>query len=182
MKHINHSETPDRPGPESTPSQERVRPRISMTFLQGKIMKSALFLLAAAFCIGMYLLANKKTELADGANKFVPAVNNHALQVEVLDGAGSMKVAQQATNFLRARGYDVVEMKKNNGGLEDRSIILDRSGHSDEARKLATVLGIPQDKVFQKPDRTLYLDMTIVVGKDYSRLNPFQSSTERTNH
>ena len=93
-----------------------------------------------------------------------------------------MRAAQHMTNTLRALGYDVVEMKKNNGEFEERTFIFDRSGNLDAAKKLATILGVPQDKVFQKIDRTLYLDMTVVLGKDYSRLKAFQSSTERMIH
>jgi hypothetical protein len=73
-------------------------------------------------------------------------------------------------------------MKRNNGEIEERTFILDRSGNLDAARKLATVLGVSQDKVFQKIDRTLYLDITVVMGKDYSRLKAFQSSNERNIH
>jgi len=109
-------------------------------------------------------------------------VNSRSLEVEVLDGAGSMRAAQQMTNILRAQGYDVVEMKRNNGEIEDRTFIFDRSGNLDAARKLATSLGVSQDKVFQKIDRTLYLDITVVMGKDYSRLKSFQLSPERNIH
>ena len=73
-------------------------------------------------------------------------------------------------------------MKKNNSGIEERTFIFDRSGNLDAARKLATMLGVSQDKVFQKIDRTLYLDITVVMGKDYSRLKAFQSSNERNIH
>ena len=90
-----------------------------------------------------------------------------------------MRAAQQLTNVLREQGYDVVEMKRNNGEVEERTLILDRSGNLDAARKLAATLGISQDKVYQKIDRTRYLDLTIVMGKDFSRLKAFQSSNER---
>jgi len=59
---------------------------------------------------------------------------------------------------------------------------LDRRGNLDAARKLATILGISQDKVYQKIDRSLYLDITIVIGKDYPRLKVFQLPTERNKH
>jgi hypothetical protein len=73
-------------------------------------------------------------------------------------------------------------MKKSYDDVEERTFIFDRSGNLDAARKLASILGISQDKVFQKIDRTLYLDITVVMGKDYSRLKSFQLSTERNIH
>jgi hypothetical protein len=99
-----------------------------------------------------------------------------------LDGAGSMKVAQYVTNILRSKGYDVVEMKRNNDGIIERTYVIDRSGNLEVARKLAETLGIATDKVFQKIDRNLYLDVTVVVGKDFPKLKVFQAFNERSKH
>jgi hypothetical protein len=182
MKQADHSDTTDRPGLESSASRPHVLQRSLKTVVHGKMMKGARVILCAAFFIGIYVLANKRSQVNSEAHDTIPVANNPSLQVEVLDGAGSMKAAQHMTDFLRARGYDVVELKKNNSGIEERTFLFDRSGHREAARKLAAVLGVPPDKVFQKIDRTLYLDITVVMGKDYSRLNAFQSSTERTIH
>jgi hypothetical protein len=146
------------------------------------MMKGVLIVISIAFSITIYVLANRTNRAGNENREFVPIVNSKSLEVEVLDGAGSMRAAQQMTNAIRAQGYDVVEMKKNNGEIEERTFLIDRSGNLDAARKLATALGVPQDKVFQKIDRNLYLDITVVMGKDYSHLKVFQSSTERNIH
>ena len=182
MKQANHSDTTARPGLESSTSDERVSKSHRMTPLHRKMMQGTLIILSVALFITIYVLANKRNHMTGEGNEFIPAVNNKSLEVEVLDGAGSMKAAQQLTDILRAQGYDVVEMKKNNSGIEERTFLFDRSGDFDAAKKLASILGVPQDKVFQKIDRTLYLDITIVLGKDYSRLKAFQLSTERNIH
>ena len=182
MKQAEHSDTTVHPDLESSASSERVRKSDRLIALRGKLMKGTLIVLSVAFFIILYVLANRKSYTNGENGEFIPVVNNKSLEVEVLDGAGSMKAAQQMTNLLRAQGYDVVEMKRNNGEIEERTFIFDRSGNIDAAKKLATMLGIPQDKVFQKIDRTLYLDITVVMGKDYSRLKAFQSSTERNIH
>jgi hypothetical protein len=145
-------------------------------------MKATFVLLSVAFFITLYVLANRRNYTNGEVGEFIPTVNSRSLEVEVLDGAGNMRAAQQMTNILRAQGYDVVEMKKNYDDVEERTFIFDRSGNLDAARKLATILGISQDKVFQKIDRTLYLDITVVMGKDYSRLKSFQLSPERNIH
>jgi hypothetical protein len=62
----------------------------------------------------------------------------------------------------------------------ERTYVVDRSGNLEAARKLATILGIAQDKVFQKIDRNLYLDVTVMVGKDFSQLKVFQALNERS--
>ena len=182
MKQAEHSDTTVHPDVESSASSKRVRKSNQLTALSGKAMKGTLVILSVAFFITIYVLANRNSHNNGKNNEFIPVVNSRLFEVEVLDGAGNMRAAQQMTNILRAQGYDVVEMKKNNSGVEERTFIFDRSGNLDAARKLATVLGVSQDKVFQKIDRTLYLDITVVMGKDYPRLKVFQSSTERNIH
>ena len=182
MKQLDHSDAPARPSVETAASRERIRKNFLLRFLHGKAMRVLLLLLTVALCIVIYVLANKPDPAKSEAGRFSPPVDGASLQVEVLDGAGNMKAAQRVTNFLRARGYDVVEMKKNSEGIEERSIIIDRSGNLEAAKKMASSMGIPPDKVFQKVDRTLYLDITFVLGKDYSRLTAFQSLPERTKH
>jgi hypothetical protein len=182
MKQAEHSDTTVHQDVESSTSSERVRKSNQLTALRGKAMNGTLVILSVAFFITIYVLANRNSHTSGENNEFIPVVNSRLLEVEVLDGAGNMRAAQQMTNILRVQGYDVVEMKKNNSGVEERTFIFDRSGNLDAARKLATVLGVSQDKVFQKIDRTLYLDITVVMGKDYSRLKVFQPSTERNIH
>ncbi len=182
MKQDEHSDTTVHQDVESSAPSEHVRKSNRLTALHGKLMKGTLIVLSVAFFITIYVLANRNSHTSNKNNEFIPVVNGRSLEVEVLDGAGSMNAAQRITNILRVQGYDVVEMKKNNSGIEERTFIFDRSGNLDAARKLATMLGISQDKVFQKIDRTLYLDITVVMGKDYSQLKAFQSSNERNIH
>jgi hypothetical protein len=182
MKQAEHSDTPIHTDLGSTASSERVRKILRMTTFHGKMMKGTLTILSVAFLISIYVLANRKSRTSGEDGEFIPVVYTRSLEVEVLDGAGSMRAAQRLTNVLRAQGYDVVEMKRNNGGVEERTFIFDRTGNLDAARKLATVIGVPQEKVFQKIDHTLYLDITVVLGKDYSQLKVFQSPIERNSH
>ena len=182
MKQATHSDTTVRPDLESSASSEIVSKSHRPSALRGKLMKGTLIVLSVALSITVYVLANRRNRVNGEAGEFIPAVNSRSLEVEVLDGAGSMRAAQHMTNILRAQGYDVVEMKKYNDEDEERTIIFDRSGNVDAARKLAALLGVSPDKVFQKIDRTLYLDITVVMGKDYSRLKSFQLSTERNIH
>jgi hypothetical protein len=182
MKHVEHSTTTVHPDLDTSASSERAHQSHRMTEWRGKFIKGMLTVFSVACIISVYVLANRTNDTKSEESEFIPAVNNQSLEVEVLDGAGSMRAAQHMTNILRAYGYDVVEMKRNSNGIEERSFLFDRSGNIDAARKLATILGIPQDKVFQKIDRNVYLDITVVLGKDYSRLKAFQSSNERNLH
>jgi len=135
--------------------------------------------LALALIVTVYILAHRSFSNQSPSVDPLPSSTSQPIEVEVLDGVGNIKVTQYVTNMLRMQGYDVVEMKRNNDGIVERTFVLDRSGNLEAARKLATILGIAQDKVFQKIDRNLYLDVTVIVGKDYSRLKVFQGLNER---
>ena len=182
MKHTDHSDTPHITDLESSGTRESLHKNHRWTALHGRIVKGILALVGVALFITIYVLANRRSLTISEENDAAATVASRSLEVEVLDGAGNMRAAQHMTNTLRALGYDVVEMKRNNAEMEERTFIFDRSGNLDAAKKLATILGIPQDKVYQKIDRTLYLDMTVVLGKDYSHLKAFQSSPERIIH
>jgi hypothetical protein len=140
----------------------------------------ALFLVGAL--IALYLLANENFSNRASDPYPVPEPVGRRLDVEVLDGVGNARIAQRVTDYLRAQGYDVVEMKKSIDGVADRSFVLDRAGDLDAAKRVAAALGIPADKVYQKIDRNLYLDVTVTVGKDFSKLKAFRSSLQRSTH
>jgi len=144
-----------------------------------KLMKWVFGLFSLALIVTVYILAHKSFSNHSAAADPLPSSTDRVLEVEVLDGVGNIKIAQYVTNVLRSQGYDVVEMKKNDDGIIERTYVVDRSGNLEAARKLATALGVAQDKVFQKVDRNLYLDVTVTVGKDYSRLKMFQGLNER---
>jgi hypothetical protein len=147
-----------------------------------KLTMSVIGLAGLACIVTVYVLAHRSFSNSSIESEVLPSIQEKALEVEVLDGAGNMKAAQYVTNVLRVKGYDVVEMKRNLEGSVERTYIMDRSGNLEAARTLAEKLGISQDKVFQKIDRHLYLDITVVVGTDFSRLKVFQVSSERSKH
>ncbi len=179
MKREELPHTATQGGGASIPADEAesgdVRPRKIALRLGG-----AVFLIAAL--VLLILLANKNVSSRKSDPYPVPEPASHHLDVEVLDGVGNMRIAQKATDYLRAQGYDVVEMKKNLEGVADRSFVLDRSGNFDAAVKVAVALGIPPNKVFQKIDRNLYLDVSVTIGKDFATLKAFQSYRQRSAH
>lgn len=86
-------------------------------------------------------------------------------RVEVLNGAGIDGLARRATDSLRGLGFDVVYY--GNAGSFDReaSVVLDRVGASERALAVARALGIPN--VRSEPDPSLYLDVTVMLGRDW---------------
>jgi hypothetical protein len=177
MKHTTTPRTAVQIEPAEIPRKPQTR-----TVRSTRLFKGIAVIFSLALIVTVYVLAHRSFSNRTAPVESPILTNDQVLQVEVLDGAGNMKVAQYVTNVLRSHGYDVVEMKKNNDGIIERTYVVDRSGNLESIRKLASSLGIAPDKVFQKINRNLYLDVTVVVGKDYSRLKIFQVLNERKNH
>ncbi len=97
----------------------------------------------------------------------------HTIQLDVLNGTGETKLAQRLTDFLRSRGFDVVEMGNYAGDLEN-TLVIDRTGNKEAAVRVAQSLGVPEEKVVRQIDKTLYLDVSVYIGKDYRSLAPFK--------
>jgi len=95
------------------------------------------------------------------------------IQLDVLNGVGEAKLAQRMTDFLRSRGFDVVEIGNYREELE-RTLVIDRTGNSQAAIQVAKSLGVPLEQVIQRIDKTLYLDVSVFIGKDYPSLQPFK--------
>lgn len=91
------------------------------------------------------------------------------VRVEVLNGGGYAGAAREATEALRESGFDVVYFG-NAGADRDSSVVLDRMGELDPARTVADALSIRN--VRSEPDSNLYLDVSVVLGRDWQPLRP----------
>lgn len=96
------------------------------------------------------------------------------IQVEVRNGAGVDKLAAKTTQYLRERGFDVVDVGNYETFEQERSIVVDRVGDPEAARKVAEALGLPPERVTQDIRRQYYLDASVIIGRDYSELRPFR--------
>jgi hypothetical protein len=96
----------------------------------------------------------------------------HVIQLDVLNGSGVPKLAQRFTDYLRARGFDVVEMGNYRESDVSITLVLDRSGNLQAAEQVADALGIPRERVRQQIDRNAYLDVSVIIGKDFRSLKP----------
>lgn len=100
------------------------------------------------------------------------------IKVEVLNGIGVDGIAAEVTDFLREKGFDVV--KTDDAGRTDYiySMVKDRTGNLYSARNLAEILNIDTLSVLQEINKSLILDATVILGKDYKHLAPFNLNRE----
>lgn len=101
-----------------------------------------------------------------------------AIQVEVLNAAGESGLARTVTNYLRDKGVDVVDIGTYREREFDNSIVIDRANNYRAAEAVAKVLGLPPERIVSKADSRLYLDVTVVIGKDYTMLTPLQPQSQ----
>jgi hypothetical protein len=83
------------------------------------------------------------------------------IRVRVLNATTTRGLAQRATDLLRDKGFDVVEIGTNREKL-DSTLVLDRSNHPDWANRVAAAMGgVP---MLSRPDTSRYLDVTVLIG------------------
>ncbi|MEX0608544.1 MAG: LytR C-terminal domain-containing protein [Balneolaceae bacterium] len=104
------------------------------------------------------------------ANQNSELISN-IIQIEVLNGCGISGIANSYTGILRTNGFDVVET----GNFEtfdiQETIVISRSGVMDNAYRVANALGVAKENVIRESSSDYYLDVTIVLGLDYEKLN-----------
>lgn len=98
------------------------------------------------------------------------------IQIDVLNGSGLQGAANDCTSYLRARGFDVVEMRNYKTSDVDESLVIDRVGNTVNAEKVAYALGVKKKNIVQQLNQDYYVDVSVVLGKDFNSLKPSHSS------
>jgi len=142
-----------------------LRSKLEGAALVGAALAVVAFVVSAA--LGLRFSRGADAASADvAADTLVPVAGAAAgaPRVEVLNGAGKAGLARDATERLRSAGFDVVYF---GNAPEPRglSMVLDRGGRGQAARRAAAALGIAD--VRQQPDAARYVDVTVVLGKDW---------------
>ncbi|MBV6479646.1 MAG: hypothetical protein HGGPFJEG_02433 [Ignavibacteria bacterium] len=148
-------------------------------FLNGVIIIVLVAVAYLAFSLINNSIKSEKgpKEITD-TTKSVTNQPNSKIQLDVQNGTNENGAASQFTEFLRMKGMDVVEMGNYKSGDIERTLVIDRSGDKVKAKRVASVLGISDKNVIQQINPGLYLDVTVVIGKDFNELKPYN---ERTN-
>ncbi|MEN9795913.1 MAG: hypothetical protein RLZZ150_890 [Bacteroidota bacterium] len=94
------------------------------------------------------------------------------IQVEVVNASGRSGAGRQVMEFLRQRGFDVVEIG-NDTARPRRSSVIDRVGDRTSARKVAQSLGIADSLITTDLDSMRFLQSSIIIGADLDNLEPF---------
>ena len=131
----------------------------------------ALLMLGAVLGTAVDRWLDRPTPAASGTETLPSTVGR--VRVEVLNGGGVKGMAREATERLRAQGFDVVFYGNAGSFDQDSSVVTDRVGDLGPARLVADALGIGD--VRSLPDANLYLDVTVLLGVDWA---PTQSAED----
>jgi hypothetical protein len=121
----------------------------------------------AAGAVALLLLAFALSHEQPSQEEEPPArpASERRIRVEVLNAAGIPGLARDATNRLRDNGFDVVYYGNARSQDPDTSYVFDRIGDPGPAWDVARTLGI--SRVATRPDPDLYLEVTVVLGRDW---------------
>ena len=144
--------------------------------LAGILLNLAIGVIGITVLVLLYaLVARSFLPRTDAVREANPAqLVGDILQIEVRNGCGVSGLAATATMFLRERGFDVVEVGDYDRFDVERSMVIDRVGDLEAARKVAAALGMDESRVHQDVRPDLYLDASVILGKDYETLEPFE--------
>lgn len=122
----------------------------------------------AVLLIGGVLLARAwRSNHTPQARAAAPDASGHPaarIKVEVLNATDVRGLARRATLHLRDRGFDVLYTGTSATRL-DSTLVLDRAGNLERARRVADALG--GARVESRPDSSRYLDVTVMLGRSW---------------
>ena len=143
-----------------------------------KFISNILLAAVAAFALyqvyALTLPSNGKSENDRGGEPRDVIVEKNVVQVNVLNGCGVSGVGQRMTGYLRSSGYDVVEMGNYKTFDVKQSLVIDRCGNGEVAKKIATDLGIDQKNVLQQINSEYFVTASVVIGKDFKNLRAWK--------
>jgi hypothetical protein len=123
----------------------------------------------------LYSVLDKTGIIAfDNKEQLKPKNVQQLIQVEVLNGCGVAGIGDGLTDVLRAKGIDVVKTGNYRSFDVDNTFIVDRMGKTETANRVADSLNLDKRFIITEKNKSYFLDLTIVIGKDYK--NYFQKS------
>lgn len=133
---------------------------------------AGLVLLGLVLFVAVYLSAHSYWSSSQNIAETLPG-ETKPWKVEVVNGTSEAGLAQRVADHLRRLGYDVVDVRTQRSSGPTRTSFIDRSGRPEALSDLQTVLELTPDRFRSELDRTLFLDVTVVIGNDLRTIPAF---------
>jgi len=101
----------------------------------------------------------------------IPPPIQSNIQVEVLNGCGIAGIASKFAKFLRKQGVDVVKTGNYKSMKVRKTQIIDRIGNKEFSNEVGEILSVNEKYIYTQLNKKLLVDATIIIGKDYNKLN-----------
>ena len=135
----------------------------------------AIFVLASVIIYMLYSIFIKVSNNIHPSNyQNNEQTTSNIIQIEILNGCGVVGISDRFTDYLRSNSYDVVKTGNYFSFNVDESLVIDRIGNMVNAYKVAKSLGIKNENVIQQLNKEYFLDVSVVIGRDYFNLTPFK--------
>jgi len=121
----------------------------------------------------IFKFAAKPEPASDSEKNLGKLANNEMIQVSVLNGCGVKGLAGEVRDYLRDKGFDVVDVGNFNKSVNS-SFVIDRMKDTSSSKKLAKAMGLPETKIVFNIDSSMFLRSSIILGSDYKKLKPFK--------
>jgi anionic cell wall polymer biosynthesis LytR-Cps2A-Psr (LCP) family protein len=94
-----------------------------------------------------------------------PAPIGDEINIEILNGSGNPGQAQSLRNYLLQYGFNVVHYGNALRNDYETTTVIDRIGVPSLAKRVADIINCKE--VYTKIDKTLLVDVTIIIGNDF---------------
>ena len=166
------SPTREQPRYRSVASASPRRSSSRRYILNGTIALLALLVLALSYSFVERTLVHPSVE----SRRVGPAgrAAGATIQLDVLNGCGLPGAGADVTSYLRARGFDVVDLRNFKTFDVQETLVIDRIADRENARRVAYALGVRESNIVEQLSPDYYVDVTVVIGRDYKSLKPSQ--------
>lgn len=146
-------------------------PDIQKWLLNLAIFSLSIVIVGFIFSMGKRLVQNPDKVVLSQVNEVVPGnIPYQRIVVEVLNGCGVPGIAQKFTNLLRSEGFDVIYTGNADRMTYNYTQLIERVEAPDKVNEVNKVLQLHPQCVTKSIDLSLHVDLTLIIGKDYSRL------------
>ena len=101
-------------------------------------------------------------------------ITGEKIQIEIQNGCGLKGVAKLYTNFLRAKGYDVIGFTNApDFNYKNTELIIHKKDTANFTNEILNILSINPEFISYNYNENFIYEMTVIIGKDYNILESF---------
>jgi len=144
------------------------------------LIKSLIILFLLFDLVLVFYIVKQCSKPKGVPEKSVVSEESKILQIEVLNGCGVPGIANQFTDYLRMKGFDVVKTANYEEELNVpnfnvlTTVVIDRRGRLENGIRIAEALGLGRERVLQEVNEAYLIDASVILGKDYAQLESWQ--------